>query len=378
MKPMARALFMLISALSLMLIVAASFPGQKSEGGAKNRSNRLFIHSQSLYTQALDDQHNSATVFRFPIDKPGTVERLHFTLESSSTRLGPWMKILGTDIYILRVSDMGGAQFSVGIQRFSLDDLVRGAGDYLSPTQITGATGGTIDKMEGINVDPLRDALSRDILPFSVATKAWKPLSLDKDGKVINPADSFRVWFDIATRGDGFLYLYIADQEEFSIWKRELTSFGRSENSLNPDEISRKKYNSASYISPFWQKSLSLKGIPAEPFWVTNNGDVATITTDSGKIYHLQGETLVNRANSFTPLTATATGDEPPADRATVYIDDLDSGEQWSVSLDAVGKVLTKSHHLKGNMLTSEELPGNLSIALQKALPLSKQGKTSR
>src|SRR5262245_61038158 len=124
-----------------MLTTAASFSGnsgsgnsgQSGEGSAKNRPSRLFIHSRSLYVQANDDPSRLATVSRFPIDKPGAVERIRFTLESASKRLGPWMRISGTDIYILRVSDMGGAEFSVGMGKFSLNDLVRGTGDYLRP-----------------------------------------------------------------------------------------------------------------------------------------------------------------------------------------------------------------------------------------------------
>jgi len=377
MKLMASVLALFISALCLTLTPIASFPGRRSEGGAKNRPNRLFIHSRSLYVQSLDDPRRLATVFRFPIDKPGVAERIHFTLNSTSKRLGPWMRISGTDIYILSVSDMGGGQFSVGMVKFSLNDLVRGPDDYLRPIQIPTTIGGKVDKSERINVDPLKDALFRDVLPFSLKAGAMKPLTFDKDGKLTNPADSFRVWFDLSTPGDGFHYLYILDEEEFSIWKRDLTTFGRRENSISLDENLHKNHRSASNISPFWQKTLAIEGVPAEPFWVANNGNITTITTASGKVYHLQGENLINRAKSFTPLTDALSRAETPADSATVYIDDLDSEEQWAVSLDAEGKVLSRAHHLKGNLLTSEMLPRNLSNAIQQALPLSKRGKTS-
>lgn len=289
------------------------------------------------------------------------------------------MRISGSDIYILRVSDMGGAQFSVGIQKFSFNDIIRGAGDYLRPVQIP-STIGMITKREGINIDPLRDALFRDILPFSLKTKSVKPPTIDKNGKLINPAENFRVWFDLSIPGDGFLYLYIFDEEELSIWKRDLMSFGRPDDSIKPGEISQKNYNNARHISPFWQKSMAIEGIPPEAFWVANDGNLPIITTASGKVYHLQGENLINKANSFTPLVTAVSGvtGTEIQDSTTVYIDDLDSGEQWSVSLDATGKAVTRTHHLKKGSLNSEELPANLSNALQKALPLTKIGKYSR
>jgi hypothetical protein len=377
MKSIAIFIALLIAVVFVRSMTSASLQGGSSEENKGIRATRLLIHSRSLYAQTGDDPSHGATVFRLPIDKPDVVERIVFPLRSASKRLGPWMKLSGSDIYLLSVSDRGGSQFSVGVQKFSVNDIVRGPGDYFRPVQISTPVGMTT-KRQIVNIDPFKDAVVRNLLPFSVKTRTWKTLPFDKDGNLKNPADNIRVWLDISVPGDGFLYLYILEDEGFSIWKREITSFDRPVNSLSPDDSSPKTHQGASYISPFWQKTLEIEGIPAEPFWVANDGSFTTITTASGKVYNLQGKTLTKRADSFTSLTTSVAGTERSPESGTVYIDDLDSGEQWSVSLDAAGKVLSKPHHLKRDSLISEELPGNLSTALQKALSLSKSGKTSR
>jgi len=221
---------------------------------------------------------------------------------------------------------MNGSQITAGIEKYSLNE---------SPI-------GFITSRRYIDVEPLKDALLSYHLPFYRKTNTLKPLKHMRSGARI------RLWIDLAIPGDGFLYLYILDDEDLSIWKRDL-----------------------SLIEP-WQKSLALEGIPAEQFWVANHGNFTTITTVTGKVYHLQGKTLFNKANSFSPLDVAVTRAEIPEDSTTVFIDDLNTGEQWSLSMDAVGKTLSKPHHLMRDSLISENLPNNLAKAVQKALPLNK------
>jgi hypothetical protein len=88
-------------------------------------------------------------------------------------------------------------------------------------------------------------------------------------------------------------------------------------------------------------------------------------------VYQLSGGNLNKVADSFTTLPGAAAATENEG-RTVLFIDDPDSGENWSVTVDQSFNVVAKAHHLKSGALDVADLPGNLANALRQVLQTTK------
>jgi hypothetical protein len=327
-----------ISILGFLIATQTSPPSQLDDRDVKHK--RVVIHSKSLYSQGAYDPDRGGQVIRASIDNPAQVERINF-LVSESERVSSLMKISGTDIYLSTIND-GGGQISARIVKFSLNDIVDSGAGFLAPSYYKLPAGIRSELRQVIWTGPLTDAL------FLSAKRADRNMTPEQIRLRIQA--KLRLWLDLVIGADDFLYLYILEEEKLTVWKRDKLS-------IEPEEP--------------WQKHLTIEGIPPEPFSVTSDGEITYISFVSGKVYQLSGGNLNKVADSFTPLPG-ATAVTENEGRTVLFIDDLDSGEHWSILMDQSFNVQAKARHLKSDGLDVIELPGNLANALRQVLQSAK------
>jgi hypothetical protein len=322
------------------ILIVAQIPTPSKSDGKEVKYKRAVVHSGSLYVQGPYDPDRGGHVLRINLDNPVQVGRLAF-LVSESERVSSLMKISGTDIYLSSIHDSGGGQITAGIEKFSLNDLVVTSNGFLRPS---------VDKLPSGTISPLKQVITTEPLIHALvlsAKRAGRDMTPEQARLRIQP--KLRLWYDLVVGTDGFLYLYILDENKLTVWKR--------------DKLSMEE----------WQKHFTIEGIAPAPFSVIGDGDLTYISSASGKVYQLSGGNLSKVADSSTPLPNAAAGTESEGG-TVLFIDDLDSGENWSVTVDQSFSVRAKARHLKSGMLEVADLPGNLANALRQA-PQSAKGR---
>jgi hypothetical protein len=190
------------------LIVAQTPPPSQSDG-KDIKYKRGFVHSGYLYLQGPYDPGRSGQVLRTNLDNPARVELLNF-LVSESERVSSLMKISGADIYLSSIHDSGGGQISGGIEKFALNDLVATSTGFLVPS---------VAKLPSGAISPLKQVITTEPLNTSLV------LSSKRAGRYMTPEQvslriqpKLRLWYDLVFGNDGFLYLYILEENKLTVW----------------------------------------------------------------------------------------------------------------------------------------------------------------
>jgi hypothetical protein len=331
---------MKLAALIFGILLIAQIPTQSKSDGREIEYKRGVVHSGSLYIQAPSEPDRDGQLLRINLDNPTRVERIKFRV-SESARLSSLMKISGKDIYLSSIHDSGGGQIVAQIDKYTLDDLVVTSDGLLVPS---------IDKLPSYTISPLRQVITVAPLndAFFLSTKHADRDMTPEQVHLGTPV-KLKLWYDLVVGTDGFLYLYILEEKKLTVWKRD----GQS-------------------MQDKWEKHFKTEEIAPGPFSVIGDGDIAYISSAGGKVYQFSGGKLSSVGDPSTPQADAAGADSDG--RTVLYIEDLDTGGNWRVTLDRAFNVPAQANFLKdGAFEAATYLPGNLADGLRQILQAAKR-----